>query len=332
MSNEHTKNTQRYWNIQLTCIILLIPIILASINYLIDPYQIFHTNILLPSSTSNERFNKVEYLLKNKQKYNSFLLGSSRMGVFHPQWFNYKGYQFYNLSVFSGDAKDSLQMLTLLKKKGVKVKKVVVGLDLFPFIEKQRLRPASLQHHPQVAKIDNFDFYVKQLFSASFYQSYLKIEQHYGERSFTFNYTTGQWSLNAFDRLRQKDPKQYQRIFFKKSLKPPLNVIFQEKRFTELNQLIVWLNKYNIQAEFFIHPFSQLHQNHFTHNTFKKLHQRIKILIPNVIDFSGKKDWTHNTNNYYERIHYRTKLAKTIAIKLKNLTMTMEIISTQKSQ
>jgi len=323
MINEQLKhNLYIRWNRRIVIICLFLIMSQASMNYYVDPYQIFHSNQFVPSSTSNERFNKIEYLLrqldknKDKDKPNAFLLGSSRMGVFHPHWFNTPGRRFYNLSVFSGDTKDSLQMLIFLKKKGLTPKEVIIGIDLFPFIEKQRLRPASLQHHPLVVGKSYFSYYLKHLFSSSFYQSTLKIQQHYGERSFSFDYTTGQWSLAPLERQMKINLEKYQQRFFKPSTLPPMKVNFQSKRFMELKQLNTWLLTNNIKARYFIHPFSHLHQQRFTANTFARFRRKIKDLIPNVLDFSTKTEWTHNITNYYEKKHYRVSLAKELATKL----------------
>ncbi len=314
--NEPLKPHQR-WNQQLVSMSIILLIVLASINYLVDPYQVFHSNTFYPSATSNERFNKVEYLLNHKKQYNAFLLGSSRMGVFDPRWFNHDHTHYYNLSVFSGDAKDSLQMLMLLKEKGIHIKEVILGLDLFPFIEKHRTRPASLQHHPLVTGVSYANYYVKHLFNSSLYQSYLKLEQHYGQRSFTFNYTTGQWSLNAMDDLRDKDPAKYHQRFFSESSRPPMTVNFQERRFIGLKRLITWLKNNSTKTRIFIHPFSHLHQNRFAKDTFKELRQRIKLIAPEAYDFSVRLNWTYNTANYYEKKHYRVRLARKIVLVLK---------------
>ncbi len=315
-NNPLQKYSYKSWNIRMVFAAFFMLLSLASINYFIDPYQIFHSNSFLPSSTSNERYNKIEYLLKRKNKYNAFLLGSSRMGIFNPLWFNHKKTHYYNLSVFSGDAKDNLKMLMLLKRQAVAIKEVVIGIDLFPFIEKNRTRPASLQPHPLISRTSYPVYYLRHLFSSSLVQSYLKIQQHYGRRSFTFNYTTGQWSLQALDQWRKKNPKKYKRKFFNSSLRAPMTVAFQEKRFLNLQELIDWLNLNNVKARYFIHPFSQLHQQRFSPETFSRLRQRIKTMIPIVHDFSTRTHWTNDSKNYYEKTHYRTRLARRIAAEL----------------
>ena len=70
---------------------------LILINFVIDPYAIFHRD---PNSAvaPNERYIKMNFLQQNKDKYQGFLIGSSRIGTTEPQYLEkyIKDARFYN--------------------------------------------------------------------------------------------------------------------------------------------------------------------------------------------------------------------------------------------
>ena len=61
-----------------------VAILIGGVNYVVDPFNIFHTKFLKEQFQMNERFMKIEYLEENKNKYNSYMFGSSRIGTTPP--------------------------------------------------------------------------------------------------------------------------------------------------------------------------------------------------------------------------------------------------------
>ncbi len=56
-----------------------------SINYIVDPFNIFHTKILKQEFQRNERFLKIEYLEKHNKNFNGYMFGSSTIGTTAPK-------------------------------------------------------------------------------------------------------------------------------------------------------------------------------------------------------------------------------------------------------
>lgn len=110
-------------------IIVGIFIIVATVNYHFDYYGVFHTNEeRIYSSTLNDRFVKMRYLLTNHNynKYDSYLWGSSRVMKMDPRVTEQKT---YNLGVPAGMTEDCLQQLQLLLKNRASIQTIYIGLD-----------------------------------------------------------------------------------------------------------------------------------------------------------------------------------------------------------
>lgn len=102
---------------------------LGGANYYFDYYGVFRGDRenIVRRIEINDRFIKMKYLLAgNHQKYDSYILGSSRAMKADAYVINERT---YNLSVPSAMPEDWLQQLQLLIDHGAKIRRVYIGLD-----------------------------------------------------------------------------------------------------------------------------------------------------------------------------------------------------------
>src|SRR5438128_972878 len=116
-------NYKKSNSIILICICLSVFVIGLS-NYIIDPFELFHSHFLKIPDEMNERFNKVLHLKKTHQDYNGYLLGSSRIGTTSPSIFEryLKDSHFYNLTIAGGTQLDNLCLVKYLISQHYPVK------------------------------------------------------------------------------------------------------------------------------------------------------------------------------------------------------------------
>lgn len=302
------------WNLAVFAGLVLSVLLLVAMNYIVDPYLVFHSDVMRPSVTSNERYNKVEHLLNNPGRYDSFMIGSSLMGVYDPDVANAlrPGHHYYNLSVFSGTAVDEFEMLSALHAHGQEIREVIIGIDAFPFkAVNDTNRDASMRHHPVVLGKSTLNYFGGYLFVSSFRQSLAKLVDHnLPEASFKFDFNdTGVWQLLAYEKRIQTDPVTYAAEMFKKPLPVTADVAWVDGRFGELEKLVEWLQEHQVRVFAFIHPFSQQQQNTMTAESYNEFRRRVHAIIPSIVDFSGREDITGNVALYYEPKHYRPGLA-----------------------
>lgn len=293
-------------------------VFVAGINLWYDPYHVFHVVDRTPTLTANERFNKLEHLYKHPDRYNAFFVGSSRMGVYDPDWMKdlRPGKRYYNLSVFSGDSLDVLDMLKALKKRHVLMDEVLLGIDIFPFIDKQRSRDVSMRHHPDVLHESRFKYLLRYLFTIS--PTHIKqVVEEEGNRKFTYDFTNkGKWYAAQYERLIKDDPKKYQLIKFPEKEIQSKHLQFVDARFEELKALRDWLATNNIELIAFLHPVSNYQLRYADSESIAEFSKRIAKIIPDVDDLMTERSMTRDISLFYDPEHYRPVVASRIVRRL----------------
>lgn len=153
-------------------------------NVVVNPYQIFKAKLAIgdryTSSTTNERYLKVEYLLNEAKKTSpnswiaivdqindesprdsvkskstapdSYIVGSSIMGLVEPSLVNqyFHDRHFYNLAFLAAKPDEILATLRGLKRDGITIKTVVYGLEPIAFTDIKSYGLAY-QLHPEAS-------------------------------------------------------------------------------------------------------------------------------------------------------------------------------------
>ena len=92
--------------------------VFVGINVLGDPYNVFHVDHIRDMGVEpNKNFIKMKYVLENKDKYDTFIFGSSRVGFLYFDTSPYEHY--YNMSYSEGLPKEHLDNLKVLLAAGV---------------------------------------------------------------------------------------------------------------------------------------------------------------------------------------------------------------------
>src|SRR5947209_1545442 len=98
-------------------------LIIISFNYFNDYFVVFGRKIIQP----NLNFVKTSFILNNPDKFDSFIFGSSRIGVLKPS--KIKNMNCYNMMYPQGIPKEHLENIKLFLKKKIKIKNLLIGLD-----------------------------------------------------------------------------------------------------------------------------------------------------------------------------------------------------------
>ncbi|TFH41133.1 MAG: hypothetical protein E4G96_06135, partial [Chrysiogenales bacterium] len=126
---------------------------LLAYNLILDPFRVLRKNYDSFSICPNERFVKVDHVLGNPDRYDSFLFGSSRVSLVPVEKFDRAlGGRHYNMTFVSGVMSEYLTVLELFLDRGIEVKNVVVGIDYFSFkmlplegMARNRMYPLTLR-------------------------------------------------------------------------------------------------------------------------------------------------------------------------------------------
>lgn len=103
-------------------------VIICGIAFCIDPYNVLHwKNIRNNGVEPNKNYIKTRYLIENPDKFDSYILGSSRVGAIHTE--KIAGERVYNLTYSEGTPTEQFETIKCLIDNGVNIKNIYIGID-----------------------------------------------------------------------------------------------------------------------------------------------------------------------------------------------------------
>lgn len=304
---------------------ILLPIFL---NLIIDPYSIFHTNILKNELSVNERFNKIDYLKSNPSKYNSFLLGNSRIGTTDPHMIEeyLPDSRFYNLTLSAANMEDMITHLEYLIQHNGTLDTIYLQLDYQDMIywghdEKNY----EYKKHPGVSHLSHLEFYMSYLLIFPFETFKEKINRNLFpplEKQVVYDINdTGMWIAKRKEQLIEQDPKNY--VLHEPSFHMNTMDIWMKnesvypKMLTALCTIVALAEQHHINLILYTTPYNHAMLNNFLVDDILTYLNDISK-IHSFYFFSDYNSITLDDTNYYEAGHFRGKVSNLIAARIFN--------------
>jgi len=302
--------------------------------YILDPFKILneyeeYTNSIV---SYNEDYIATERFLKNKNKFNSFIFGSSRAGTGFDiiDWNqelnsedNAFSYTASNESLFG-----ILGKLRLIQSENIELKNVLLVIDSdVTFKNLENSKGHLFIKHPRVSG-DNentfvFQFLRNYIFTGFFipYLDYkiFNIERDYMNGYLNFNGLNEQEIYTPFNvskkeaRILSDKDAYYNSLSTNVFYKRPINQEFcspsiNSRGIEFLNEIKQIFNTNKTDYKIIISPlYDQKKLNKIDLNLIEDIFDK-----KNVFDFSGKNIMTDDKHNFYESSHYRQKIGKKI--------------------
>ncbi|MFP4470144.1 MAG: hypothetical protein ACLFPE_05650 [Bacteroidales bacterium] len=282
-------------------------------NVVIDPYGVFFKGDIHFAETANKRHIKILHILRHKDRYDSFLFGSSRVNYFDPA--KIAGGNFYNMTYSGGLPQEHLQDIRYLLDNGIRIKKLLIGIDFYSLLENPVDPGPNLvrKKYPETP-VENLSFYTAYLFNKPGWdfidrvikmnrikrKSYIEkgiikgdedetisrsIVKHHSKKIFTIPYSHYRYAADISE-----------------NLKP-------------VTKLVELAKQNNIDLVLFINPVYRLTflNINFT-SYFQAMHQLASIT--GFYDFGGLNAITNNPFYFYEYSHYTTATSDMILERL----------------
>ena len=299
-------------NFFLITIITIIFLLLSSIfiNYILNPYGVFfkYKNYEI-STTINERYLKIAYILDNPKKYDSFIFGSSRVGTLEGE----KIGKFYNMTFSGALLSEILENLKIFIENNIEIRNIILGIDDFDFYENPESSEEILYKISykklQENKFNFFKYYlIKNPFNKVNYNYLFKKEKVYRDIL-----ETGKWKREYADIKIESDINEHKYILLNKNInKIETNRI--QKTIKEINEFIIICQKNNIKLTIIYLP---LYKGHYIINKdLIDISRKELQKITSYWDMVEIKGYTDNEYYWYEESHYRPILGKIILKKI----------------
>jgi hypothetical protein len=308
----------KVWFLSVISIIIMI----ASLNYFIDPFGVFHSGLFTKSKSLNERVVKIDYLSQHKARYNAFMLGSSTMGTTDPKALEkyVKGSHFYNLTCSSSNMYDFKVLIKYLLESGYEVKNLYMQIDLTSLREYGKHPSHGQKHHYLVNHQPAWQFYLEYLtifpYEAMKAKVFMALEDANATEFDIEN--SGMWFVRYKDKARAKDIDAYiqNEHSFRKKSRRTRGI---EKNFdmiiSDYQEIVKMCKAHDVNLTVLTTAYNHLRLDAFK---IEDVLHFIKALATyhDIWVFSDYNSITNDDKNYYEVNHFIPKVGALKAAKI----------------
>jgi hypothetical protein len=313
-------NSKKWMIIVLSTLIFNISIV-ATVNYVVDPFNIFQSNFLKYKMQMNERYVKVDYIEKNHEKYNAYLFGSSRIGVVNPKIIEQyvPNSKFYNFTLSSANLHDDLMHLRYFIKEKYRLNTLYLQIDLDDMNHYGQDESDYLcKLHPHITNESDKMYYVRYLLGFFPLNIRTKIETNiFKKLKKEYWMESGIWTLSESEKQLNENPKKYVKGEKSFHFKPRRTIQYTtgKKSMDALQEIINLCKKNQIKLYIFTAAHNHRKMDTFILKDYNKFLRNISK-ITSFYDFTGYNSVTKNDENYYEMSHYRPKVGILMAAKI----------------
>lgn len=324
---------KKFTLLTVTCV-LLCYVLLAGLNYAIDPFDVFHTKFLKRQFQMNERFMKVEFLEKNNNKYNSYMLGSSRIGTTNPK--DIEKYipnsKFYNFTISSSTQYDNLIHLQYFLRKGYEVKNLYLQVDIPDNLLTYKMEDSDFlrKPHPYIFNESLSKYYLQYLTVLPYNNIKGKLQLNIqGKDDAVYDLeNTGMWFRHYKEDAIKEDPEKFikgEPSLNENKINRTIKGLKTDENVAALKEIKNLCDKNNINLYVFIAPHNYNLMNTIQTVSYFDYLKKISDVV-DFWDFSGYNSVTLDNKNYYESSHYRGIVGTLISQRIFNDT-TVEVPS-----
>ncbi len=303
-------------------VIFTVPVIfgfsgLAFYNYEFDPYGVIKGDMDAQITEPNQHYLKVKYVLNHPYKYDAFLFGSSRVGKIDVSKISDSN-RWYNFTYSEALPAEIAEDLKILLDNGVKMKKVLIGLDELSYMIPPDAHETQSLRKPYKNKLNPFLGYLflKPSFSLLKQINDFDTSRFYTPGTYKVIYKSGSFSPNKKDEFIEEHPQihaqdpvfesPYWKSYFSE------NIDYTIENVEKIKQIC---REHEIKPIFFINPmYAKTYINAVSYDFLSFLDDLSSVTW--FYDFSGLNKITTNKFNYYESSHYRPiigdKIVRTI--------------------
>ena len=286
--------------------VFLIACLIIPVNYLVDPYNVFHADKIRDNGIEpNKNYIKTKYIIENGEKYDSYLFGSSRVGFIDVDAISkITGERFYNMMYSEGLPAENLNTLKAMIKRGEIPKTVMLGVDDISYLvdpmlhEKQLFRMAF----PYDGNLSNkVSFYLKYMDTYTTMQSirttnaYKNDEKQEKMSDLSQLYTNGCENLNLELTFDENANIPYWADYYKERIPECIK---------EIGQIKELCDEYQIRLIVFTNPIHYTTYSKDVRHEYLLFLEELAKVVP-YYNFSGYNGVTLNNANYFETSHYK---------------------------
>lgn len=282
---------------------LIISVISFGVCYFIDPHNVFHPlSVRDTGVTVAQNFVKMTYLLANPDKFDAFIIGSSRVGNIHPEKINDE--RCYNLTCSEGTPHEELDNIKTLINNGVVPKHIYLGVDSLSYTDDYTRHSAIGYLIPYEYAAENpVKFYKKYIDPAYVVDSFLDTTiSHDKDNNFSEIFYEYGWNDDYCTKPKFNFDNVEASIGEKNYLDEALD---------DISQIVSLCKEYGIKLTVFTNPMHAVTYEESVNQNYLEFLLRLAEITP-YYNFSGYNDITENNANYLDPSHYNAEIGDLI--------------------
>lgn len=285
---------------------LLIALFVAPVNLIIDPYQIFHSSRPVKNGVEpNKNYIKTKYILKNPEKFDSFLFGSSRAGFIDVTRLTDGHY--YNMASSEALPAEHVRTLNTFLQHGIRPKNVIVFLDEIACFVDPKSHEDVLYRlpYPDGGALCKLRFYLKYMDIYVTLDAYKEMKRFQSEGEPDEEYTerflaTGTEKLTKGTEFTGYDAQGAPVGAYWVEDYYSLRV---EETIADIERLAALCEEYDINVRFVVNPVYRETYVKAAQEGYLEFLDRLADTVP-FYSFCGINDVTMTPGCYYEASHF----------------------------
>lgn len=292
-------------------------LVLPSVNLTIDRFRVLGGDIAHtwqyrkdhhenPPFEPNERYMRMKYVEANRDRYDSFVFGSSRVKYLDT---GKLGENWYKLNYSAGMPEDHLRHLKVLLDQGVGISEVAIGLDRFAFY--MPYPPGSIQFKAVPgSSMETLAFYYEYLWRRLNAQDWdiLRGKAELAKSDYAVGYGPVRWSEAQTGRFRtnsEREAKLLSLPVFSRTLTETSPRI--DSTLAAISGLVDLCRRENIPLTLYMNPFHYKNYLAMNHDELDGIFEGLAALSP-FYDFSGLNEYTTDNAYWFETSHFTPPL------------------------
>lgn len=292
--------------------VMLLAVIVIPVNVVIDPYNVFHADEIRDNGIEpNKNYIKTKYIIENKERYDSYLFGSSRAGFIDVS--KLSDGNWYNLSYSEGVPAEQVKTLKALIINDEIPKQVYLSLDNISYLVSPEYHKGQLfrKEYPFAGSPkEKIDFYTSYLDTITTIEALEVIKNYEGNTADLQSrmYSTGCEDLNAERTFDLENDDAYWATYYSPRI---------DETIAEIEEFCNICKAYNIKLTVFTNPmYITTYEKSINRDYLDFLLKLSRVT--DYYNFSGYNRISMNPDYYFETSHFTPKAAEIVTDMIQN--------------
>ena len=283
---------------------LVIVFSVMAYNFCLDFYGVFWRDGSNIFFTPNNLYVKLNHVIKNRQRYDSLIFGSSRVGCINAK--KILNGKYYNMFYFCGLPNEWLRSLEVIIDHKVELKNIIIGMDEFSYksaLSNRRDMPA-FKFYPLTLK-EKIYFYTSYLFEKPSVTELIGKYNEVANSNYIYDFgETGNFFRPLEEKKIEKNPEKHRNQGIFSDTGPHAGKNRMESFLDELKQIQKICKNNNISLTILMNP---VHINIYSHQDIHEWVAFKKKLaeFTDYYDFSSLTPLVLDNYYFYDPFHYR---------------------------